>query len=51
MKPNTKALTFRHFPSDLIWRAKVMAAERQITLKRFVEEAMSEKIGRKEKGQ
>lgn len=36
----TRPLSFRDFPTDLYWRCKVRAAERQMSLKAYVVEAL-----------
>lgn len=35
-----KPLTFKDMPEDLIWRVKTKAAEKRMTLKAFVIEAL-----------
>lgn len=39
-EPRLKPLTFKDMPEDLIWRVKAKAAERRMTLKAFVIEAL-----------
>lgn len=37
-----KPLTFKDMPEDLIWRIKMKAAERRLTLKAFVIQALED---------
>lgn len=42
-----KPLTFKDMPEDLIWRVKAKAAEKRMTLKAFVIEALENAVGNK----
>lgn len=48
-EPQLKPLTFKDMPEDLIWRVKAKAAEKRMTLKAFVIEALERAIGEKVK--
>lgn len=39
-----KPLTFKDMPEDLIWRVKTKAAERHLTLKAFVIQALEDAV-------
>lgn len=39
-----KPLTFKDMPEDLIWRVKTKAAERHLTLKAFVIQALEDAL-------
>lgn len=47
-EPRLKPLTFKDMPEDLIWRVKAKAAEKRMTLKAFVIEALEKAVGEKE---
>ena len=40
-----KPLTFKDIPEDLIWRVKAKAAEKRMTLKAFVIDALESAVG------
>ena len=44
-----KPLTFKDIPEDLIWRVKARAAEKRMTLKAFVIEALENAVGEEKK--
>ena len=44
-----KPLTFKDIPEDLIWRVKAKAAEKRMTLKAFVIEALEHAVGEEKK--
>lgn len=48
-EPSLKPLTFKDMPEDLIWQVKAKAAEKRMTLKAFVIEALEHAVGEEKK--
>jgi len=48
-EPKLKPLTFKDMPEDLIWQVKAKAAEKRMTLKAFVIEALEHAVGEEKK--